>query len=176
LIEGIRKNDRRRYYMQRATLFTLGMFLALVIARTSASARGEYAPVGPLDECTPGGAPLHWGTVNGEYGCYVELTSSNSTITLDATATCTENAQVIGGSQYAYALECKNAYGLLAHAWAENDEYIDDCNDLDTIGLVTVQAQPSLAGKVLETTYSGEECPDATPFESAPGVFAAAPC
>jgi hypothetical protein len=148
--------------------------LWILLAAAPAGAQ-EYAPVGPLDECTPGGAPLKWGTVNGEYGCYVELTSDNATITLDATATCTENDQVVGGDQYAYALKCKSDYGLLVQAWVENDQYEEDC-ELYTIGNVTVQAQLSLAGKVLETTYSGEQCPDATPFESAPGVFAESPC
>jgi hypothetical protein len=142
--------------------------VALTCCLTGASAQ-EYAPVGGLTSCTSGNG-INW---TAGY-CWTQLTTNNETITLGATATCLENGQEVEGNQYAFAYQCKNYYGLYIKAYTENETTEENC-ELNTIGDITVEAQLKLVGVVIATTYSGEECPNATLFESAPGVFIEGP-
>lgn len=153
----------------------MNRILLIIICIGISAAAQVNAPVGNLNSCTAQGpVTVEW-TTFGTPICYVSLFTSNNTITLSALAQCA-NGVTVGGEQYAYALQCKNLYELYINAATENDTFTDDggCT-FNTIGDITVTLQLILGEITLETTYAGEECPNATPFESAPGVFAEGP-
>jgi hypothetical protein len=149
-------------------------FLILIFASISVAAQVN-APVGNLSSCTAQGpAPVEWTTI-GTPVCYVSLFTKNNTITLNARAQCVGNGTTVEGDQYAYALQCQNLYELYIDAATENDTFTEDGCTFNTIGNVTVTSQLILGAVTIMTTYAGEECPYATPFESDPGVFAEGP-
>ena len=87
-----------------------------------------------------------------------------------------ESGATPSGSQYAYADRCLLIYTLLVIGYAENDEVVDDCGEIDTIGEVDAEASISLVGESpLATTYGGEDC-EGVEFESAPGAVMGSPC
>jgi len=97
---------------------------------------------------------------------------------MEAESVCEGNTKTpIQASQWIALENCDLTYQLVLTGWIENDTVVEDCDVMDVLGEVDVEAQRIEPGiGVLATTYSGEECPDGTPFSSAPGTLAESPC